>query len=242
MKQLNPNWLTEGLIDFEYKKYLILAYLQTANSEFEEKRLYPIFADLIFHYQNLLQIKESKKLIYEQFPQQISKADFEKLQIVYQKIVEDDDAMKEIEDIVSFALPRFKEMMQNGKGIYDYIESRLEIIPIGLLPIYSGEGYLFLNEYLVNDTKIYQYQITVFENTHEKYRAVNIQYIESVKKGIGQTYENLKVALVKKYRTFANPATFMVVSHITCPLQESLLPIAKRILVKYVSGSDRIQK
>ncbi len=236
MKQLNANWLTEGLIDFEYKKYIVLAYLQSANNEFEEKKLYPIFADLIFHYQNLLQIKESKKLIYEQFPQQISRADFEKLEIIYQKIVEDDEAMKEIEEIVSFALPRFKKMMQNGKNIYDYIESKLEIIPIGLLPIYSGEGYLFLNEYHVSDTKVYQYQITVFENTHEKYRAVNVQYVESVRKGIGQTYENLKVSLVKKYKTFANPATFMVVSHIACPLQESLLPIAKRVLVRYVSS------
>lgn len=235
MKQLNVNWLTEGLIDFEYKKYLVLAYLQAAKGEFEEYKLYPFFADLIFHYQNLMQVKESKKLIYEQFPQRISKADFEKLEIYYQKIVEDDEAMREIEDIVAFALPRFKKTMDNGKQIYEWIESKIEIQPVGLLPMYSNEGYLFLNEYKVNDTKVYQYQITIFENLYEKFKGINIQYIETIRKGIGQTYESIKISLIKRYTHLPNPATFMVISHVACPLQESLLPIAKRRLVRYVS-------
>jgi hypothetical protein len=236
MTQLNANWLTDGLLDFEYKKYLVLAYLQSAKVEFDEYKLYPFFADLIFHYQNLSQVKERKKLIYEQFPKQMSKADFEKLEISYQKIVEDDDAMREIEEIVSFAMPRFKKMMSNGKEIYEWIESKIEITPVGLLPMYASEGYLLLNEYMVSETKIYQYQITVFENIHEKFKGIHVQYVESIKKGLGQTYENIKILLTKKYDQLPNPATFMVISHIACPLHASLLPIAKRSLVKYVSG------
>ncbi|TAH18594.1 MAG: hypothetical protein EAZ08_11215 [Cytophagales bacterium] len=237
MKQLNANWLTDGLLDFEYKKYIVLAYLQSAKIEFDEYRLYPSLGDLIFHYQNLSQIKESKKLIYEQFPQRISRADFEKLEICYQKIVDDDSAMQEIEEIVSFAMPRFKKVMSSGKEIYDFIESKIEIVPVGLLPIYANEGYLLLNEHKVSETKIYQYQITVFENVYEKFKGIHIQYLESIKKSIGQTYENIKIALSRKYTQLPNPATFMVVSHIACPLDESLLPIAKRTLVKYISSS-----
>jgi len=237
MEQLNANWLTEGLLDFEYKKYLVLAYLQSTKIAFDEYRLYPFLADLIFHYQNLSQVKESKKLIYEQFPQRISKADFEKLEICYQKIVDDDSTMQEIEEIVGFAMPRFKKEMSKGKEIYDFIESKIEITPVGILPIYANEGYLFLNEYKVSETKVYKYQITVFENVSEKFKGIHIQYLESIKKSIGQTYENIKIALSKKYTQLPNPATFMVVSHITCPLDESLLPIAKRTLVKYISSS-----
>lgn len=33
MKTLNHNWLTEGLIDFEYKKYILLSYLQEVNTK-----------------------------------------------------------------------------------------------------------------------------------------------------------------------------------------------------------------
>ena len=39
MKQLNPNWLTEGWVDFEYKKYLLLAYLQKVSIDFDERKL-----------------------------------------------------------------------------------------------------------------------------------------------------------------------------------------------------------
>jgi len=43
MKKLPTNWLTDGLINFEYKKYLLLAYLKSVEEEFESKRLYPFF-------------------------------------------------------------------------------------------------------------------------------------------------------------------------------------------------------
>ena len=29
MEKLSKDWLTQGLIDFEYKKYVLMAYLQT---------------------------------------------------------------------------------------------------------------------------------------------------------------------------------------------------------------------
>ena len=57
---LSKNWITEGIIDFEYKKYILLAYLQHIKSEFDERKLYPMLSDLFFHYQNLLQFKENK--------------------------------------------------------------------------------------------------------------------------------------------------------------------------------------
>ena len=31
MKNLEKDWLTQGLIDFEYKKYILLSYLQGCN-------------------------------------------------------------------------------------------------------------------------------------------------------------------------------------------------------------------
>ena len=235
MKKLASNWLTDGLIDFEYKKYLLLAYLKEVQEEFDNKRLYPIFTDLIMHYQNIQQVKEHKKLIYEQFPQRISRADFKKLEIVYQKIVDDDETMREIEDIVQFSAPKFAYALQNGKEIYDYIESHLEISPVGITPLYRDAGYLFLNEYPGQEIKIYQYQISIFANNYATYRGVNTQYLETIRRSVTNTFENLKVNLVKKNIHLPNPATFVIMAKVPCPYEQSLLPIAKRTLVKYVS-------
>ncbi|TAE04020.1 MAG: hypothetical protein EAZ97_00720 [Bacteroidetes bacterium] len=235
MKTLHTDWLTDGLIDFEYKKYLLLAYLKNIRQDFDEKKLYPSLSDLIFHYQNLLEIKENKKLIYEQFPKVISQADFNKLEISYKKIVEDDEVMREIEEIVQYALPRFQGLLNNGKEIYEFIENNLEIATVGITPIYKNEGYMFISEHLVQETKIYQYQISVFESAKERFRGVHTQYLESVQKSLGQTYENLKISLTRKYTNMPNPATFLIVSKVVCPFDESLLPIAKRALVKHLS-------
>lgn len=237
MKTLDKNWLTEGLIDFEYKKYLVLAYLQDVKHHFSQKKLYPYLSDLVFHYQNLLSIKENKKLIYENFPKQISKADFEKLTLSYTKLVEDDAFMADLEEIIGYSIPKFKEMLQEGKDIYEWIEEHINITPIGLSPLYPVEGYLFLSESHVSETRIYQYQITIFENAHEKYRGVHTYFLENFRRGIGVTFENVKIDLIRRYKQLPNPATYLVESKIVCPLDETLLPIAKRLLVKHISHS-----
>ena len=100
MKKLSNDWLTDGLIDFEYKKYILLAYLMEVRKNFDSTKLYPFLSDLVFHYRNLLKLKENKQLFYDSFPKRLSKADFEKLKLVYQDIVSDDDVMKEMEEII----------------------------------------------------------------------------------------------------------------------------------------------
>ena len=37
--KLSPEWFLEGTLDFEYKKYVLLAYLQHVSQEFAEMNL-----------------------------------------------------------------------------------------------------------------------------------------------------------------------------------------------------------
>ncbi len=46
MKQLSETWFAEGFIDFELKKYTLLAYLQQVSACFNESKLYPQLSDL----------------------------------------------------------------------------------------------------------------------------------------------------------------------------------------------------
>lgn len=235
MKTLPVNWLTEGLLDFEYKKYLLLAYLQAAKKDFSKQRLYPVFSDLIMHYRNLKQVKEHKQLVYEQFPQRISRADFEKLELVYEKIVQDDETMQQIEEIIQYATPLFTQTLAEGKELYDFVERHLELSPVGITPMYHNEGYLFVDAWPGKETQVYVYKITVFENTYEKYRGIHTSHLRTVHRGLTLTHEHLKVQLLKERRELPNPATFVAVAKHPMPLEHSLLPIAKRTLVKYVT-------
>jgi hypothetical protein len=237
MKNLSNNWLTEGLIDFEYKKYVLLAYFQAVNEHFNQNRLYPILSDLVFHYQNLQVLKSNKQLMKEAFPERLTSTDFDNLKLVYEKIVDDDDMMNEIEAIINFSLPEFNKYLAEGKEIYEFFESKMNISPIGLASLYADEGYLFIAEAEKKDIKIYEYQMTIFHSANEKYRGVHTHYLESQKKGLANSYENMKVDIIKKYHKNPNPATYLVYSKVDCPLNESFLPIAKRLLVKHISST-----
>ncbi len=236
MNTLHENWLTEGLIDYEYKKYILLAYLKNIRQAFERKEIYPHLSDLIFHYRNLLKIKENKQIYYESFPKSIDYADFKKLQLVYKEIVQDDELMKEIEEIVYYALPRLKEMLEEGKEVYEFIEENIEIAPIGITPLYSDEGYFFLSPHPITDILIYRYKISIFENSNETFQGIHTELVDKVMKRIGETYENLKIQMVRRFRFLPNPATFLVVSKVACPIEETLLPISKRLLVREINA------
>ncbi len=235
MQELKANWLTDGLIDFEYKKYVLLAYLKNVRSSFDDKKLYPFMSDMVFHYQNLMTIKSNKSLLYENFPKTISRADFSQLKITYQKLIEDDELMKEIESIVEYAMPRFEHALEAGKEIYEYVEERLELVPVGLTPIYLDEGYLFLSQDVSSDVIIYQYQLTFFEQSSEKFRGINTTFLKREERTLSNTFEQIKLKLAKKFTALPNPATFAIVSKEFFPLPETLLPIAKRLLVRNIS-------
>ena len=144
MQRLSKDWLTEKHIDFEYKKYMLLAYLKDVSENFEKTRLFPYLSDLVEHYRNIVAIKENKKNIYNSFPKRADKANMEKFKIIYTKMIEDDEIMQALESIINFSIPKFEQYLAEGKKIYDFIEDHLYIFPVGISPLNESEGYMFL--------------------------------------------------------------------------------------------------
>jgi hypothetical protein len=235
MKELNKNWLTEGLIDFEYKKYLLLGYLQGVKQEFDKRKLYPVFSDLLFHYRNIINIKQNKALIYENFPKEISGADFEKLSLIYKEIIKDDKTMLELEEIMEYSILIFQNYLTEGKDIYEEIEYSMSIAPVGLFSLNHDSGYVFFYVDNIRQAKVYEYEMTIFENADEKFRGIHTHFVETVDKGLNNTFESIKVYLAKKYKKMANPATYLIDAKINYPFDEAILPVAKRMLVRYIN-------
>ena len=235
MEKLPKDWLTQDLIDFEYKKYLLLAYLQTVKKSFSRVELYPFLADLIFHYRNLLDVKENKTLIREAFPKEISLEEFKKLELRYRELVEDDGIMSELESIIEFAIPQIKDSLEEGTIIYDYVESKCEISPVGLTPLYANEGYLFVTQPPEKETNVYRYQVSIYEDSKEQLRSLNTIFVECLSKDSLNTYERIKLDLIKKYKDLPNPAAFLLLSKMKFPFSETLMPVAKRLFVKHLS-------
>jgi hypothetical protein len=235
MKSLGINWFIEGSIDFEHKKYILLDYLQEINRHFDRSRLYPNLTDLIFHYNNLLDFKHNKSTLQESFPQRMTQADIDAVKLTYEKIIQDDASMQEIESIISYALYKMNPAIQTGKEIYDFVESHLNIDPIGLVPLMPYNGYFSLRNGKERTNWVYEYQITIFENKDDKFRGINIRFVDTYEQSITTTPEFIKLDLLNKHRHLPNPAVYYVASDINFPLEQTLLPVAKRSLVKYIS-------
>ncbi|HEX5002370.1 MAG TPA: hypothetical protein VFW78_07720 [Bacteroidia bacterium] len=235
MTTLSENWITERHIDFEYKKYVLLAYLKEVSERFTESRLYPSLAELVMHYRNVVALRNSKNSLYDSFPGAVSGVDISNFSVLFEKLTEDDHLMQEISSIIDFSIPQFEKHIAEGRQIYDFIESRLNIFPVGIIPLHTDEGYLFLKYAPERETMVFEYQITIFENPDERYRGISTSYIASFPEGLNLSFEQIKLDLIRYRTSLPNPATYVIESELKVPLQETLLPLAKRAFVRHLA-------
>ena len=235
MKRLSETWFAEGYIDFELKKYTLLAYLQEISKCFFENKLYPQLADLIFHYNNIVAFRENKKYLQEHFPKKLTGVQIEKLQVLYQQLIEDTELMQELEEIINYSADEMKTTISSGAEIYEFVEGNLTITPIGIVPLDIQEGYFFLSAGNTKSTRVYQYRLSIFEKHNEKFRSMKTFYLDLMQRSMVNTYENFKYELIKTRTDLPNPAVYSIETELAFPVEETILPIAKRSLVKFIS-------
>jgi hypothetical protein len=237
MKALSDTWFAEGFIDFELKKYTLLAYLQEINRYFNENKLYPQLGDVIFHYNNLAAFRDNKQFLQQHFPKRLTAVNMERLQVLYEQMIADDELMEELESILQYALQKMNGTIKEGTEIYEFVEDKLNITPVGLVPLDSQEGYMLLSDGRFSDTRVYRYRLTIFERHDEKYRGIHTDFISTYTRSLTQTYPGIKRDLIRHRKDLPNPAVFTVETDLVFPVEETLLPVAKRCLVKYITVS-----
>jgi hypothetical protein len=220
MKNLKANWFTEGLLNFEYKKYLLLAWLQHVQGEFNDSKLYPSLSDLVFHYNNLHQFREGQASLTKLIPEPLS------------------GELDELHSIVNFSIPELRLHIENGKSLFEHIESAIHIEPIGISPLYKREGYLLIYAAPKRQVDTYDYSISFFENVNENYYGIRMTHIDSFEKNMVNTFEAIKINLHRNQRKYDNPATYLVSTSLAIPSEASLIPVTKRKFLAYMRIAD----
>jgi len=231
---LSETWFIEGYIDFELQKYRLLAYLQEVKKCFNETKLYPQLSDIVFHYNNLVSFQNNKQFLQDRFPKKLDMLDMQKLEIVYERMLADDEVMQELSRIVQYGVDEMKTTISEGAEIYDFIEKKLEVEPVGIMPLYKNEGYVFLRYSKYPEVRIYSYTVTLFEHQSAKYKGIRMEYIDSRTKSLANTYEQIKLDIIRAYRALPNPAVYKMEFPLSVPFNETLLPVAKRVLVRHL--------
>lgn len=231
MKPLSENWITEDNLDFEYKKYVLLAWLQGVEQNFKTIQLYPALGELIAHYRRAVQLKQNKSDLASFFPKQLKGFGKDKLEPEFESLLEDDEMMQALERILEFSIPKFEARVNEGKDIYEFIERGIEMTSVGIVPLRTTEGYLFLSQ-KNSDTKVYSYEMTIYSQHDSPWRALRTQFISEWKKSFTNSFEAIKTELIRTNRDLPNPAVYVAVSEHCIPVEASFLPVAKRMLLR----------
>ena len=143
--------------------------------------------------------------------------------------------MKELELITQYAMEEIKGTIVEGAGIYEFVEKQLQIEPVGILPLYKNEGYVFLRHGAETSVRIYNYNVTLFEHKNARYKGIKMEYLDSRTKSPANTYAQIKLDIIRAIRTLPNPAVYIIEYPLPLPFAETMLPVAKRMLIKYIS-------
>ena len=231
METLSENWITERLIDFEYKKYVLLDYLQKVKAHFNEQKLYPDFAELIAHYKNLIALKNNTSALENSFKKTIKGIDFEKLTLLYDSNF-NDETLNELKQIIAFSEPLFVDELQKGKNIFDFAEKHILTNHIGILPIYKKEGYFILYPYQSRQVYVYTYNFAKITLLQQEVFGLNCNYFSSYVLSLSKTVDKLKLDIIDTNPQLPNPAVYLFKAKAALPNEETFLPIAKRLLYK----------
>jgi hypothetical protein len=232
MDTLSKDWITEGTLDFEYKKYILLAYLQHCHGSFEKKALYPPLAELIEHHRNLVELNNSLHQWRQSFPRNLSGLDVEKASLIYESAVPEDQYFSTVTEIVDYAIPTLKETLEEGRQVYEEVEQHIEVTPLGVIPVYRDEGYLLVQPDLTDEVSVYNYRLSAITGLGQTFRALEMNWIYNDKRSIAHTYESIKRELIHRFTQLPNPATFLCRSRGWLPLKETILPVTRRVLMK----------
>lgn len=235
---LSKTWLTEPHIELEYKSYLVLAYLNELNGLFDQARVYPHLASLMENYRELKRLKEAADKQAEGFEKELAGFDFNGMKLNFMRMEKDPGLFEEILRVIDFTLPRFHKAIADGKALYDFIEHKMAIIPVGIQPLRKSEGYLLIRDMHKSAMRAYEYEVSRIGQPGGYFRVVGTQLVEEFSTSLSVTYHSIKINLVRNRPKLPNPAVFAVETEFSFPLEESTLPIAKRMLLKYVSDKE----
>ena len=231
MSTLKNNWLTENHIDFEYKKYMVLGYMQDIKSHYDRSELYPTLAEVIEHYKNLKQIKDNAGQIKKGFNKDLTGIDWQKMELVHKQEEISDELFQELEMIIDFSMPLFAEQIHTGKEIYEMVEHNLSISAVGITPLRKEEGYLIINTNNHEEAYVYQYGFSVLKDLQDRVRQLHMEYVSTYTYTINNTFEKIKHDLISTRKDLPNPAVYVIKNNIEIPYNETLLPVAKRFFV-----------
>jgi len=221
--------------DLETRQYQILGALQKVKEQFRNNYIYPHLSSLIENFRILEDIESHITGLYEKFPRQIKKVDIEKMEIEHEVIFSDGGNLEMVKDLIQWARPYIEATINEGVSMFEYVDERLNVEQVGLMPGYTDEGYFFIPDNNEKKLCLFRYELSIFSSSDEKYRALKTNFVKKLElAAVHRSPNAVKMDLVKEYKELPNPATYAFNTELKMPFEYTLFPVAKRKLMRHL--------
>jgi len=231
---LPRDWVVRPAIDLELKQYMLLGYLQRVGGRFAERKLYPHLEDLGAHIAELLRLRRGKDELARAIPRVLLGFDPRTGAPVYEGL-EEDATLGVVDEVIDFALPGLRRMLEDGQGLREEIAGSIRFAPLGVQPLNATEGWLLLR--IGREARAYGYAMPLLREADEErqYRSVHTRYVASYTVGIACTFEHIKTDLIRRHKSVPVPATFVLEADIVLPHIETFMPLAKQLVYEHIA-------
>lgn len=231
-------FLTAGS-DTERAQYTVLAALQAIKDDFARTAIYPHLGELIELHGSLEKLRGQLGEIRQALPTEIESVDLDQNEVVYSQPPEDLGPMGRLSELIDWALPRVKETIEEGRTIFEFVDGNLRIEEVGILPNYTEEGYLMVPDGETDELCVLRYHMSIVTRADERYRGLRTSMVKRMPDRKAVPPQHIKLELTRERPDLPNPATYYVDTKISFPFDATLMPIAKRKLMRhlFVAGS-----
>jgi hypothetical protein len=220
--------------DAEAAEYRIMAGLQEARRAFSRSRVYPHLADLIALRRSLTVLLEGAERLEGGAPARIVGVDWSAGSVIYERL-ELDGAPLAL-DLARWTLPRLEGVIDEGRTLFEFVDTHAALASVGLVPPYQAEGFLLLPD-PDGGWRAVRYAVSALAGDDGAYRALRTTPV-SVDVPALAPPSVWKAALAEVCEDLPAPATFRVDTDVAFPLEETVLPVAKRKLLRMVARGE----
>ena len=240
MKKLTIESFISVIDDNELSQYYVLGALKKYYSELYKNKLYPSLSELFDLGKVLEEVINQKSNLEKIFPQKsnntamILKPDSE----VIEKDIFFEADIEKLFEFINWAYPKVSDAIIEGKAIYSFVKQNLKVEEVGEHTYYRNEGFFIIRDNTKNMMNVYRYEIPFMALDNGASSEMKINLVKSFASTSNQNISllDLREQLGKEFQELPNPATYYFETDLDFPFEETILPIAKRRLMKTLAA------
>ena len=230
------NHFQSPIEDIESSQYKIMGELNKYTEKFRKYKLFPELLQL-YHLDNML---KSLYVKYQPFNESLSKGlkapaiDSSKSNIVDNDGDQSDNS--EVFELITWTMTLVESAMEEGIAVYEFVHDHINIEPALPVPSKKNEGYFIIPDYQNRLLRIFEYFSPVYFSKKKSAKSLKTKLLMQISLNkVENSILSTGLNLIERYGQLKNAATYCCNINVDMPFKETVLPIAKSVLLGIIN-------